>query len=600
MPWRSRSAAATLQPAAGSAGVQQTGSDGDRASAQHAYDRAGARAGTVKLELLAINDFHGNLEPPGGSSGVIGTTPAGGAAYLATHLKRLRAKAAYNGAHTLTVAAGDLVGASPLLSAAFHDEPSIKTMNRIGLDVSSVGNHEFDEGYRELKRLQRGGCLDDGADGENNQNSCPGRQGFDGAKFQYLAANVIKKSTGNSILPRTWVTRVGGVKVGFIGMTLQGTPDIVTAAGVAGLRFRDEVRTANQLVPRLKERGVESIVVLLHEGGTSADPTAYDGCPSLTGPIVDINAGLDPEIDAIVSGHTHQAYNCTFSDPAGKPRLVTSASSFGRVVSNIHLLLNKRSGDVVRRAEWNENVIVTRGVQADPKIQSLIDVYNVLVADIANAVIGYTDGTIFRTVDADGSGDSPLGNLIADSQRAFDGAAAPGDTAPADIAFMNPGGIRADLIPSADDNTTLTYGAAFTVQPFNNYVVSMDMTGAQIRDPARAAVDRSQRAGAEDPAGLQPDLHVGPVGGRGQPGRRQLGRGGRRAVGRRPDLPGDRELVPVRRRRRLRRSSRRRRTSTSAGSTSTPCKEFLADDSTQADPYEATPTDRIDVRPLER
>ena len=472
--------AATLQPAASSASVQgAAGSDGDRASARHAYADAGTRAGTVKLDLLAINDFHGNLDPPGGSGGLIGATPAGGAAYLATHLNRLRAKAAHDGAHTLTVAAGDLVGASPLLSAAFHDEPTIKAMNRMGLDVSAVGNHEFDEGYRELQRLQRGGCLDDGAEGENNQNSCPGSQGFGGAQFQYLAANVIKKSTGRSILPRTWVTKVGGVKVGFIGMTLQGTPNIVTAAAVQGLRFGDEVRTANRLVPGLKDRGVQSIVVLLHEGGVTADFNAYDGCPSLTGPIVDINAGLSPEIDAVVSGHTHQPYNCTLADPAGKPRLVTSASSFGRLVSDIHLLLNKQSGDVVRPAAWDENVIVTRGVQADPEIQSLIDAYTELVAAIAGEVIGYIDGTISRTQEPDG-GDSPLGNLIADSQREFAGAVAPGDTGPADIAFMNPGGIRADLVPN-DDGETLTYGAAFTVQPFNNYVVSMDMTGAQIR-----------------------------------------------------------------------------------------------------------------------
>ncbi len=457
------------------------GQDATRGEARQTYDRSADRADRVRLDLLAINDFHGNLEPidPISSSGRINTTPAGGAGYLATHLDRLRARATYNDAETLTVAAGDLVGASPLLSAAFHDEPTIKALNRMGLDIAAVGNHEFDEGYRELKRLQRGGCLPDGA-GEDNQDSCPAGTGFAGAKFQYLAANVIKKSTGNSILKSTTVRDVDGVKVGFIGMTLEGTPDIVSQAGIQGLRFDDEVRTANRLVPRLQERGVESIVVLLHEGGYPADPTAFDGCPNLSGPVVDIADRLDAEIDAVLTGHTHQPYNCSIDDPNGRPRLVTSASSFGRIVSDVHLLLNERTGDVVRRGAWAQNHIVTRDVQLDEGIGNLISLYRDLVEEIASEVIGYASRTVVRTPDPDGSMDSELGNLIADSQRLFDGAVAPGDTGPADVAFMNPGGIRADLVVT--NGNEVTYGNAFTVQPFNNYVVSMDMTGQQIQD----------------------------------------------------------------------------------------------------------------------
>ncbi len=457
------------------------GQDATRGEARQTYDRSADRADRVRLDLLAINDFHGNLEPidPVSSSGRINTTPAGGAGYLATHLDRLRARATYNDAETLTVAAGDLVGASPLLSAAFHDEPTIKALNRMGLDIAAVGNHEFDEGYRELKRLQRGGCLPDGA-GEDNQDSCPAGTGFAGAKFQYLAANVIKKSTGNSILKSTTVRDVDGVKVGFIGMTLEGTPDIVSQAGIQGLRFDDEVRTANRLVPRLQERGVESIVVLLHEGGYPADPTAFDGCPNLSGPVVGIADRLDAEIDAVLTGHTHQPYNCSIDDPDGRPRLVTSASSFGRIVSDVHLLLNERTGDVVRRGAWAQNHIVTRDVQLDEGIGNLISLYRDLVEEIASEVIGYASRTVVRTPDPDGSMDSELGNLIADSQRLFDGAVAPGDTGPADVAFMNPGGIRADLVVT--NGNEVTYGNAFTVQPFNNYVVSMDMTGQQIQD----------------------------------------------------------------------------------------------------------------------
>lgn len=237
---------------------------------------------------------------------------------VARHLKRLRHKATANDASTITVAAGDLIGASPLLSAAFHDEPTIEALNKMRLQIASVGNHEFDEGYRELLRMQRGGCLKDG-DGRNNQDSCLGGKDFAGADFQYLSANVKWDEQGDhqrpTVFPATKVVRVEGIKVGFIGMTLEDTPTIVTQSGVAGLTFTDEVRTANRLVPALKERGVEAIVVLLHEGAVPTDSTAYDGCTGVTGPALDIAKKLSPEIDAVVSGHTHQPYNCMVKDP---------------------------------------------------------------------------------------------------------------------------------------------------------------------------------------------------------------------------------------------------------------------------------------------
>ena len=470
--------AATLAVAATTLGpVAQATRDGDQRAAYRAA--AQGRGDLVRLDLLAINDFHGNLEeiPATSSAGRINNTPAGGAEFLATHLKRLRTKAHLAGGHTLTVAAGDLVGASPLLSAAFHDEPTIHALNRMRLDVAAVGNHEFDEGYRELLRLQRGGCLDDGPDGTDNQNSCPAGRTFPGARFQYLAANVVRDSTGRTILPATSVQRVDGIKVGFIGMTLEGTPSIVSQAGIRGLTFSDEARTANALVPRLRERGVQAIVVLLHEGGFTADPTAYDACPGISGPVVAINDRLHPEIDAVISGHTHQPYNCELQDRRGTPRLVTSASSFGRVVTDAHLLLDPLTGDVVRGAAYAQNTIVTRDIPKNaPAIARLIGTYQELVRDIAGEVIGHVTTTIERTADA--SGETPLGILIADSQRDFDGAFPAGQAPPADVAFMNPGGIRNDLVPEPDGD--VTYGAAFSVQPFNNYVDSMTMTGRQL------------------------------------------------------------------------------------------------------------------------
>ena len=445
----------------------------------------------LKIDLLALNDFHGNLEvvPPTSSSGRVNSTPAGGAAYLATLLRQERAKSRANGAHPLTVAAGDLVGASPLLSAAFHDEPTIKAMNRLGLQVTSVGNHEFDEGYKELRRMQRGGCLDDG-DGANGQDSCPGDQGFQGAAFRYLAANVkFKKPAAHggrkTVFPATKVLKVAGVKVGFIGMTLKGTPAIVSKAGIQGLRFTDEVRTADKLVPKLKKRGVQAIVVLLHQGVVPDDPSAYNDCTGASGPARDIAEQLSPAIDVVISGHTHLPYNCVVQDPAGQPRLLTSSSSFGRMVTKLHLLVDRRTHDVIRPAEYADNLIVENDDSVTPNrgILGLIATYNDLVAPIRDAVVGHIAPTgtpsqvLTKEADDDG-GDSVLGNVIADGQKADPSVVPSGGDAPV-IALMNPGGIRADLVENGAGD--LTYGAAFSVQPFNNFVVSMDLTGEQLR-----------------------------------------------------------------------------------------------------------------------
>ena len=485
--------------AAGSVPADDLGHSGRDAYQRLTSERVSADL--VRVDLLAINDFHGALEPVDpklSSSGRINNTPAGGAAFLARHLDRLRDRAEQNEAATITVAAGDLIGASPLLSAAFHDEPTIKAMNRIGLQVASVGNHEFDEGYRELLRMQRGGCLDDG-DGRNNQDSCPGGTGFRGAEFQYLGANVRwAEQQGHrrpTVFPATKVIKVQGIKVGFIGMTLQDTPSIVTQSGVAGLKFTDEVRTANRIVPVLKERGVEAIVVLLHQGVVPTDSASYDACTGITGPALEIGKNLHSEIDAVITGHTHQPYNCVIHGPDGRRRLMTSAASFGRLITDVHLLLNPRTGDVARRAAYAQNKIVTNnldGLDSDTApdantrpvraLVSLIEKFKELVEPIANQVVGHIapEGeTNSLTKSADDSGESPLGNLIADAQKNDPSVVPPSGKKPV-IAFMNPGGIRADLVENT--NGDVTYEAAFTVQPFNNFDVSMDLTGQQILD----------------------------------------------------------------------------------------------------------------------
>ena len=470
---------------------------------------------TLDIQLLSFNDFHGNLEPPAGSGGriitdhkidpVTGkpvdvTVDAGGVEYLATKLRELR-KGHKN---SLTVAAGDIVGASPLLSAAFHDEPTIEAMNKVGLDVTSVGNHEFDEGYKELQRLDAGGCLDDGA-GADNQDSCPGGKTFKGADFPFLAANVTYTGTDKTILPPYSIKKVNGAKIGFIGMTLENTPNIVTKSGVEGLSFADEVETANKLVPVLRKKGVNAIVVLVHEGGFPAskqnwtDPATgttysvnanYDyTCQKggvLSGPIVDIAGALDPAIDMVVSGHTHAPYVCDIKDPAGQQRMVTSASSFGRLVTDTTFKYDRRTKDIVRPSVTSTNVPVDRTTKA-PELTELVSRYQALVAPIAGRVLGSITADVGRSnTENPGSvnagGESQLGDLIADAQLADPSVVTGGQTP--QIAFMNPGGIRAPLSYAAsktEGDGVVTYEEAFTVQPFNNYLVSLTMTGAQIK-----------------------------------------------------------------------------------------------------------------------
>jgi len=414
--------------------------------------------------------------------------------YLATHLKEARKGHPYS----LTVAAGDLIGASPLLSAAFHDEPTIEAMNSLGLDASAVGNHEFDEGYKELQRMADGGCLDDGT-GANNQDSCPGGKTFTGANFDYLAANVVYSGTDKTILPPYTIKNIKGAKIGFIGMTLQDTPTIVTAAGVAGLQFKNEVATANALVPVLRAQGVNAIVVLIHQGGTPNQQTWYEngtpytvnptydytcaqgGSLAADSPIIPIAKGLDPAIDMIVSGHTHQPYVCDIKDPAGQPRMVTSASSFGRLFTDTELTYDRRTQDIVRTSVDSANMIVTRDVAKDADQTALIDRYKTLVTPIASKVIGHVTTDVTRTGNA--GGESQLGDLIADAQLA-DPSVVTGGRKP-DIAFMNPGGIRTDLTYSnskyGEAPGDITFEEAFNVQPFNNYLVSLDLTGAQVK-----------------------------------------------------------------------------------------------------------------------
>ncbi|AXE26964.1 bifunctional metallophosphatase/5'-nucleotidase [Streptomyces globosus] len=440
---------------------------------------------TVDVQLLSFNDFHGTLEAPQGSSGTVterqadGTTkavPAGGVEYLATSLREARKGKKYS----VTAAAGDMIGGSPMLSGLFHDEPTIEALNKLDLDVTSVGNHEFDEGRAELRRMVYGGCHPDEGCYEMGKE-------FTGSEFPYLAANVTDEKTKRPMMSPTFVWKKGPVKIGFIGVTLEGTPDVVTAEGVKGLKFNDEVETINKYAAELNKQGVKSIVALIHEGGLPASGAYNYDCnvpgagAGISGAIVDIAKNVDAKVDALVTGHTHQAYACNIPDPAGNPRTVTSASSLGRLFTETTLKYDLKTKDIVRTAVSSPapvNKVVTRDVAKAPDMTELINRWQTLAAPIANRPMGYIAGDIpGRGLDAP---EKPLGDLIADAQLEATAAA---DKGGAQLALMNPGGIRSDLAFKAageEGDGVVTYGESYTVQPFNNMLNVVDLTGAQL------------------------------------------------------------------------------------------------------------------------
>jgi 5'-nucleotidase len=463
----------------------------------------------TRVQLLAINDLHGHLAPntPGtiqvgccnpvlNSSGVQTgwtqkTVPAGGIAYLATHIKALRA----TNPNTITVGAGDMIGASPLVSALFHDEPTIEALNKVGMDVSGVGNHEFDEGVDELLRMQYGN--QNGGDGCHPVDGCQDGTPFGGSLFQYLAANVFYAGTDDTILPPYEIREVDNAKIAFIGLTFEGTPTVVTPSAVEGLEFRPEVATINALVDQLRrEQGVNAFIVLLHQGGAQRPPAppAFPGpaptgneytdvnkCVNFNGPEMEAIAnGLDPRVSVIVSAHTHQPYVCRM-----RGKLVTSAASFGRLVTDIDLTIDRRTKEVTQAEATNK--IVTQDVAQDADAKAILDKYTTLAAPLANKVIGSMTADIRSARDTpsgqNAAGEQPMGDVIADAMLE---ATAPTDFGGAVAAFMNAGGVRAGLIfdqlSGGEQPGEVTYGEAFTVQPFGNTLVVKTCTGQQIYD----------------------------------------------------------------------------------------------------------------------
>jgi 5'-nucleotidase len=401
---------------------------------------------TIPLQILAINDFHGALDPG---------SVRGGAEYLSTFVSQQRAETE----NTIFVSGGDLIGASPLLSALFHDEPTINAFNLMGLEFSAVGNHEFDEGVAELERIQSGGC--------NPIDGCLVGD-FLGANFKFMTANVFKDQNDKPLFSPYKVRSFAGVKVAFIGVSLEATPTIVSAAGTAGVYFTSEIEAISNTVAEIKDQhpDVKTMILIIHDGGYQSD--WINSCTNFRdGPFLNVLANIDPEIDLIITAHTHNAYNCNIDN-----RVVTSSGNNGNFLTDIDLTLNRETGEIVTKTV--NNIEILHNVAKDPAMTALLAPYRALAAPLANRVIGMITADIKRSGNM---AESALGDVIADAQLAATSDPAYGGAV---VAFMNPGGIRTDLL-YATHGGNVTYGDAFTVQPFSNILVTMTLTGAQIK-----------------------------------------------------------------------------------------------------------------------
>jgi 5'-nucleotidase len=434
--------------------------------------------GPITLNLVAINDFHGNLEPSkytytSAATGKSETLRAGGIEALSGALAAWRKE----DKDLLFIGAGDLIGASPALSSMWADEPSIEAMNLLGLRLSSVGNHEFDQGRKELLRQQSGGC-----ESPRPNKACRLMPNYGGARFTYLAANVLDSSTGKPFMPGYRIEEVKGVKVGVAGAVLQGTASVAVASAIAGLDFIDEAEAINKTLPQMRAEGAKVFIALIHEGGRTDEAPDQPGCKGLTGGVVDIVKKLDPAIRLVITGHSHQGYLCTVDG-----RIVTQADAAGHLLSRIALKVDPSSGTIAD-IDVKNVVMDPAKFPADPQVAAyLANVKERSRAALARPLGKLGVATVARK--ANEAGESPLGNLIADAVLAATRAQG------AQIGFMNNGGIRKDL-DTSDAALTTNFGHAQAVLPFGNTLVVMDLTGAQLRRLLEQQWQRPSASGA--------------------------------------------------------------------------------------------------------
>ncbi len=427
----------------------------------------------VAINIVSFNDFHGNLEPSrytfNGANGKE-TLRAGGVEAVAAALQAWRRE----DKDLLLVSTGDILGASPALSSMWADEPTIEAMDLLGLRVSAVGNHEFDAGRKELLRQQHGGC-----DSPRPAKACQYKPDFSGAKFTYLAANVIDKATGKPFMPAYRIEDVKGVKVGLVGVVLQGTASVAIGSAIAGLEFTDEAEAINRAIPAMRAQGAKLIVALVHEGGITDAPSDKPGCTDLKGGLVDIVKKLDPQIRLVLSGHSHYGYLCTVDG-----RTVTQAASAGHLLTRVTMKVDPVTGAVADIDARNE-VMRPGAYPADPKMAALVEQVKARSkAELTKPVARLAAAPVLSTQSE--SGEAPLGALIADAVLAA------GRADGAQIGLMNIGGVRRDLEATSDG--TVTFGHVQAVLPFGNSIVIMDLSGEQLRTLLEQQWDRPPAA----------------------------------------------------------------------------------------------------------
>ncbi|MDT2004543.1 bifunctional metallophosphatase/5'-nucleotidase [Rhodococcus opacus] len=421
---------------------------------------ARAQDATVSVRLLAFNDLHGSLEPPPGVRSQVkhadgSLVPAGGAAYLAAYVDQLRGQAT----HSLLYSVGDSWGSSALESAMFHDEPTVQLLNRMGVDASAIGNHELDEGYTEFRRMQTGGC--------HPVDGCRFGDTFEGARFPLLAANMEFENGAPATLPFT-VNYVEGIPVGVIATMPADTARMVTPEGVGGLRFTDELAAVDRTADLLDFFGVRAIALLMHKG---AEPVADNGpnsCEVTSGPARDLALRASPKVDVIFTADSHQQYNCSFPDPMGNPRVMMQGASHGRIISVVDVSIDRTTRDILRDRASSFNQVVTHDIPSNPDVQALADSAARQASEVGEARVASLTGDLTR--DETGSGESTLGNVVADAQLAA------GSGHGAQVALTNPGGLREDLLRG-----NVTYGQAYAAQPFGNTLEVLTVTGAMLK-----------------------------------------------------------------------------------------------------------------------
>ena len=405
------------------------------------------RRGVVKLRLLGVNDFHGHLEPP--RPGI------GGAAWLKSHLDRATLPN-----RTIRVHAGDMVGATPLISSWFHDEPTIEAANEIGFDVGTVGNHEFDEGGDELMRLLQGGrrtgpeALKPDVTGQLVNTSSPE---FAGADFPYIAANTVDRD-GQLLLPPYEIVERAGVRVGFIGVTTLSTPTFLLDRHAARFRFTDISEAVNRWVPELRRQGAEAIVVLAHAGGPTQDES---DAPDYAGEIIEEAREMSSDVDVVVAGHSHSRIHVRLPNSDGSgDKLIVEALSYGVAYDEVDMLVDRRTGEVVSKSAEIPDT-GHAGVEADAGVAALVERYRQRVAPLANHVVGITRAPLTR-------GGGELGQLVANAEQAF---------ARTDVAVVKPVSLRADI-----DAGPVTYAEVAEVLAFDHPVVRVRLSGRELRE----------------------------------------------------------------------------------------------------------------------